>query len=282
MKVSVIITTFRQPLWLQKVLWGYACQKGIDFEIVIAEDDQDRKTGEIIKGFKSQAGGPIQNLVHVSHEHRGFRKCMILNRAVLAASGDYLIFTDGDCIPRHDLVATHVRLAAQGRFLSGGYFKLSRQASTAIDIEDIKSGLCFEPSWLRRCGQPWSRWMWRLRLTGGWPKVLDRITTTKATWNGCNSSTFKEYVLAVNGFDQRMQYGGLDREFGHRLVNLGLKGVQVRHRAICLHLHHDRGYATAEGIAFNRSIRDQTARCRLVRTPCGIEQLDLAEHDRHS
>ena len=39
------------------------------------------------------------DIEHVWHEDRGFRKCEILNRAILAASADYLIFTDGDTIP---------------------------------------------------------------------------------------------------------------------------------------------------------------------------------------
>ncbi|MDH7598389.1 MAG: glycosyltransferase [Sedimentisphaerales bacterium] len=275
MKVSVIITTFRQPVWLQKVLWGYACQKGADFEVVIAEDDQDQRTKEVIEHFNRQMHGPIQNLVHVSHEHRGFRKCMILNRAVLAASGDYLIFTDGDCIPRQNFVATHMHLARKGMFLSGGYFKLGRKTSMAIDRREIQSGLGFDPHWLIAHGEGWSRWLVRLRFADSrWNWVMDRLTTTKATWNGCNSSTFKEYVLQVNGFDHRMQYGGLDREFGQRLENAGIKGIQIRHRAICLHLDHDRSYASAEGLAFNRSIRSQTALRKVVRTPYGIDQLD--------
>ena len=36
-------------------------------------------------------------------------------------SGEYLIFTDGDCIPRRDFVATHRELARPGRFVSGGF-----------------------------------------------------------------------------------------------------------------------------------------------------------------
>ena len=55
-----------------------------------------------------------------------------------------------------------------------------------------------------------------------------------------NASTWREAVLAVNGFDLELEYGGLDREFGQRLENLGCRGVQVRHRAVLLHLHHDR------------------------------------------
>ena len=61
---------------------------------------------------------------HVWHEDKGFRKCDILNKGILAAQADYLLFSDGDCIPRKDFVSTHLCLRRKGRFLSGGYHKL--------------------------------------------------------------------------------------------------------------------------------------------------------------
>ena len=69
---------------------------------------------------------------------------------------------------------------------------------------------------------------------------MDRLTTTKATWNGHNASTWKSYALAANGFNNAMRYGGEDREFGERLMNAGIRGKQVRHRPICVHLDHGR------------------------------------------
>ena len=52
-----------------------------------------------------------------------------------------------------------------------------------------------------------------------------------------------------------MQYGGLDREVGERLFNLGILSKQVRYSAICLHLDHKRGYATTETWKKNNAIR---------------------------
>ena len=37
-EVSVIISTYNQPEWLKKVLFGYENQSFRDFEIVIADD----------------------------------------------------------------------------------------------------------------------------------------------------------------------------------------------------------------------------------------------------
>ncbi|HEX5152266.1 MAG TPA: glycosyltransferase [Parafilimonas sp.] len=44
MKLSVIITTYNSPAWLQKVMWGYQTQTFKDFEMVIADDGS---TGEL-------------------------------------------------------------------------------------------------------------------------------------------------------------------------------------------------------------------------------------------
>jgi hypothetical protein len=104
----------------------------------------------------------------------------------------------------------------------------------------------------------------------GW---LDWVTTTRATWNGCNASTWKENILAVNGHDERMEYGGLDRELGERLVNSGIRTRQIRHRAVCVHLDHGRGYMRPEIIERNRAIRRETRRSRSVWTPCGIKRV---------
>ena len=267
MQVSVIISTYDSPAWLEKVLWGYAIQTHRDFEILVADDGSDQQTAVLIQRMQRATGLVIR---HIWHEDRGFRKSTILNRATVAAEGEYLEFTDGDCIPTHDFLATHVALARPGRLLSGGSVRLSRDASDCIGPADILARRTCDLRWLEAVGAGRSR---GLRILGAGPRqawLLDRVTTTRATWNGCNSSTFRCHVLEVNGHDERMRYGGLDREMGERLVNLGIRPLQVRHRAICLHLDHDRPYANPEGVLANLAIRAETRRARAVWSPHGI------------
>ena len=99
---------------------------------------------------------------------------------------------------------------------------------------------------------------------------MNTITPTAATWNGHNASGWKSDIMEANGFDERMQYGGEDRELGERLVNKGLKGVQIRYSAICLHLHHERSYVKKEMIEKNKKIRAKTKRDKITKTPYGI------------
>ena len=63
-------------------------------------------------------------------------------------------------------------------------------------------------------------------------------------------------MLSVNGFNEDMQYGGLDRELGERLFNYGILSKQLRYHAVCLHLEHERKYADKSKILNNLAIRN--------------------------
>ena len=268
MFASVIFTTYNHPQWLEKTLWGFSAQTYRDFEIIVADDGSGDETRAVVESMQAQIEIPIR---HLWQEDDGFRKCRILNKAIVASRGDYLIFTDGDCIPHPDFVRNHVELARPGTLLSGGYFKLPLEVSSAITRQDILDGNATRPSWLLRHGVAFTPRIAKLYSHPVIGAILDALTLTRATWNGHSSSTWKEYVLATNGFDERMQYGGQDREFGERLMNMGIRTRQVRYRCSCVHLDHGRGYAHPESIARNRSIREHTRKHRITRTDYGIE-----------
>jgi glycosyltransferase involved in cell wall biosynthesis len=267
MEVSVIISTYNSPEWLEKVLWGYECQTHKDFELIIADDGSGEQTRELVDHFKRQSKLKI---IHVWHEDRGFQKSEILNKAIQASSTPYLIFSDGDCIPRNDFVQTHIRHARKGHFLSGGYFMLPMQTSHCISKDDITSGRAFNAGWLRENGVASTYKTLKLTSKGWLEYLLNFATPTRPTWNGHNSSGWKKDIVDVNGFNEQMQYGGQDRELGERLVNKGVTGIQIRYSAICLHLDHKRGYKTDESIRKNRGIRKQTRDQKKTWTEFGI------------
>jgi hypothetical protein len=193
-----------------------------------------------------------------------------LNRATIAAEAEYLVFTDGDCIPRRDFLAQHARLAEPGYFLSGGIVRLPMPLSRLISNDVIVTGRAHNLTWLYAHGLRWS--LKHFKLIGN-PQIaafLDGITTTKGTWNGGNSSTWKESILRINGFDERMEYGYEDRELGDRLINLGLRSRRLRYRAALVHLDHGREYVREQALAVNKTIRRETRRTRAVWTPYGI------------
>lgn len=269
-RLSVILSTYNAPGWLEKSLWGYACQRLMPFEVIIADDGSDRRTSDVIQQIRDRTS---LNLKHVWHPDDGFRKCTIMNRAIEKAEGDYLVFSDGDCIPRADFLQHHQRCARPGHFLSGGYYKLPMSLSEAIGQEEIVSGKAFSLGWLRRHGLPVSHRMVRLATRGPFAALGNSLTTTRPTWNGHNASGWTDDLIRVNGFDERMRYGGEDRELGERLVNLGIKPVQIRFHAICLHLDHSRGYVSDVDLENNRKIREVTRQLRRTETQFGIRHL---------
>ena len=274
MRPSVVLSTYNQPRALELVLWGYAAQSHRDFEVVVADDGSGDETRALVEGLRETTG---LRLRHVWHEDRGFRKTEILNRAILAAEGDYLVFSDGDCIPRSDFVAAHVAHARPGRFLSGGYLKLPAGVSAALTVDDVRAGRHADVAWLRARGWRPGRHALRLTRSGAAAALLDRVTPTGATWNGHNASTWREAILAANGFDLDMAYGGEDRALGERLEHAGLTGFRVRFRAPVLHLHHERPYVNEEAEERNRRIRERIRRGRETRARLGIAELGPIE-----
>jgi len=268
-EITVIISTYNQPQWLQKVLFGYECQSISNFQVIVADDGSKEETKKLVKEFSKTAN---YSLKHIWHEDQGFRKTIILNKAIAVANSDYLLFTDGDCIPKEDFIETHLRMRKPGWFLSGGYFKLPKDISELITEEHIESQKCFDANWLINQGLKSSFKLNKLTAEGWKERFLNFITPTKATWDGMNVSGWKKDVLLVNGFDERMQYGGEDREIGERLFNLGIKAKQIRYSAICLHLYHERGYVQPGMITRNNAIRKVTKRENVIRTPFGIEK----------
>ena len=147
---------------------------------------------------------------------------------------------------------------------------LPMHISTLIGKEDIEKQNCFNIHWLTSNGIPKKFKNSKLTVKGYVSKVLNSLTPTNASWNGHNSSGWKRDILKVNGFDERMQYGGQDRELGERLMNSGIKAKQLRYSAVCVHLDHKRGYKTSESIAKNKAIRKEVRISRCSWTHYGI------------
>ena len=268
MKASIIISTYNAEAWLEKVLIGFGVQLEKDFEIIIADDGSGQGTKTLIEVMRNRISNPI---IHVWHEDNGFQKTQILNKAIIASKSDYLIFTDGDCIPRNDFVSVHLAKKEKGFFLSGGYFKLPMVTSNLISEKDIVSQRCFDIKWLLQNGLKKSYKNAKVSVFGLKALILNWLTPTNASWNGHNASASKSDLISINGFNQEMQYGGEDRELGERLFNKGLKSKQIRYSAICIHLDHSRSYVNDVALKKNEIIRAFTKKNKVIRCPNGID-----------
>lgn len=269
-RIAVILSTYDWPRALELSLAGYATQTRPGFQLVIADDGSGDDTLAVIERFRDRTG---MDVVHVWHEDRGFRKSEILNRAILATQRDYVVFSDGDTIPRPDLIEVHACEAEPGRFLAGGYVKLPEATSNGITVDDVRAGHVFDLGWLRGHGYRPGRYALRFARNRAWATVLDRVTSQKVRWVGNNASTWREHLIEANGFDMEMGYGGQDAALGDRLENLGLRPKRIRYRTLALHLHHERPWRNPAGVQRNVEIRKRIRASGAVRATRGITEL---------
>jgi glycosyltransferase involved in cell wall biosynthesis len=265
--LSVIVSTYNNPRALSLVLAGLARQSVQDFELLIADDGSGPETQALIDDFARGARFPV---CRVWHPDAGFRKCTILNQAVLAARGSYLIFFDGDCIAPAHTIAAHLHLAQPSRYLAGGKVLLSQRLTDRLTLAAVQRG-DFERIWFW-----WRDVEKRRRLiisrVPGLRFLFDRNVKRPPGWRGENSSTFADNVHRVAGFDERFTYGLEDADFGHRLEATGVIGYSLRYTAPVFHLEHPRPWARPEMIEANRALYHANRALRMTATPYGLRR----------
>jgi GT2 family glycosyltransferase len=261
MKITVVVSAYSNWQALDRTLLGLRCQTLQPLEVTVAEDSHFDEVATIVAKHRTLAPWPIRHLTQVN---RGYRKPIMMNRAFGEASGEFVVFTDADCVPRADLLEAYARLARPGIFLAGGSHLSLPESFHRERLTDpmIVSQQVFDPDWLRTQGIGLSRW----RLTRSRPlaRALDRLTARNSL-NGANTGAWRDDILKVGGYDESMGYGGEDRNFGFRMNNAGIRGVRARHSLVWLHLDHPRGYVDPAirqaNLAWNREVK----RRRLVR-----------------
>ncbi len=233
--LSVVITTYNRPDALGAVLAACFLQDDKNFEIIIADDGSTANTRDCVARLAAGAPVPVK---HVWQPDDGFRAAMARNRGTLAATGDYIIFLDGDCVPQRDFIARHRALAQQGFLVSGSRILLS-QALTERALRDgiDVAGL----SVAQRL---------RLRLAGDMNKFLQTIVRwpdiarvrRKFSWRrikSCNLGVWKADLMAVNGFDESFTgWGHEDSDLVVRLFHAGVLRKDGAMATEVLHLWH--------------------------------------------
>jgi glycosyltransferase involved in cell wall biosynthesis len=267
MRCAVIVPTYNRPDALAAVLEGYAAQDDRDFELVVADDGSAPDTRKVVEDFRQDAPFPVK---HVWHEDTGFRLAAIRNRAVAATDADYIIFTDGDCIPPPYFVSAHKRLAERGHFLAGNRMLLSEDFTREVLASHIPV-------------QRWSRWQWlRARLRGRINRWLPLIALpdgalrkrVRQRWEGvktCNMSIWRDDLVKVNGVDESFSGWGLeDSDLVIRLYRAGVRHKSARFAAPVFHLWHRENDKSR--LAENRRKLDELVRSDRIRAVAGLDR----------
>lgn len=247
--ISLIVTTFNSPQFLQRVLECLGRMQDAQFEVVIADDGSGPETAELVRGVQHTSPIPIQ---HAWQPHQGFRAAESRNRAVAASRGDYLIFLDGDCLARPDFLAAHRALAEAGWFVAGNRALLS-ESFTKVLLETPET----TADWVSRPLSGWigarlrgdvNRLAPMLRLPAGWQRK-----NKPREWRGAktaNMAVWREDFLRIDGFDESyVGWGHEDADLAVRLIRSGIRRKEGRFAASVLHLWH--AAAPRQGLGAN-------------------------------
>ncbi len=272
MHCELIVSTYENPRALALCLTSVAAQRVRPDGICIADDGSGSETAAQVAAFA--AAHPNLTLRHVWHEDRGFEKGAILNRAITTSRAEFLVFIDGDVLIHPGFLARHLALAAPGRFSTGSLIRLDAEATAAVTPALVVSGRVFARDWLRghRAIDRFGTWLKTMPLPRPAQAALERATSVQRALCGANASVFRADLIAVNGYDETIKYGGGDKELGVRLANAGVRGRHLRYTAPLVHLDHPRGYADPEKIRRHKASIREVRRSGRSWTPDGIEK----------
>lgn len=268
MRIAVIMTTYNRPDALSVVLEAYLAQTDTDFELLVADDGSTPDTAAVMHGFQVRANFPIR---HVWQEDKGFRASAIRNRALAATTADYIVFTDGDCIPSTGFVAAQRALAEPGWFLSGNRVLLSESFTQKI-LDGQRPIFTWSRAQLLSAvlRGDINRWLPLLQLPDwNWLRK-----SSPQRWQGaktCNLGVWRADLLRVNGLDESYTGWGLeDSDLVIRLLRAGVRHKSGRFAAPVFHLWHrvnDR-----DNLAENRLRLEAVLHASHIRAAMGVDQ----------
>lgn len=235
---TLIISVYNNTEYLRVVLDSVMRQTHRPFDIIVSEDAEHPHMKEFLASYPFEL--PWQ---HLTQPDQGWRKNKALNNCIRAATGDYLIFIDGDCVLHPRFVEQHLAHARKNRVLGGKRIKLNQTLTERLLAERPspdhmnrfllrhlltakKQGLRFAEE-----GFFWS--------PAFWPGLMPFLRPMRRL-KGCNMSFFKEAIQAINGFDEdyiRPAIGeDIDLMWRFRLAGYQLHSL--RNVAVQYHLHH--------------------------------------------
>lgn len=251
MKISFIVLTYNRTDALLAVLRSLARQCNQNHQVIIADDGSRQDQVQMLFDRCPAFQCPV---LHVWHPDVGFTIARARNLAARHATGEYLVFLDGDCIANSTFVAQHERLAEPGHFVNGSRVLLSQRLTADVLNQELDLP-----------GQPAHFWL-RERLRGGSNKILHLLGWHRHLfrvkkvfkWSGirgCNLGVWKQDFMNVNGFDESFEgWGHEDADFVLRLSHLGVRRKNGFLATEVFHLWHRESRRDHESVNKNRVI----------------------------
>lgn len=248
-KITIIISVYKNIKALKIILEALQMQtKQVD-EIIISEDGNSEEMQNFIQSIA------YNNLIHLTQEDVGWRKNKALNRAIVQASGDYLVFIDGDVVPHKRFIEGHYSCSEQQHVCVGKRSELGQEYSQKIydntlRVEDISSN--------------YFKWIFSLHKDkvhhyedGIYSPLINKVTKNRKIRHiiGCNFSCYKDDIISINGFNEDfiLPSEGEDVDITWRFRGIGIEMKSCRYIANIYHLWHKKNFGENEG-SINREL----------------------------
>ena len=239
MEISVVVAVYNDLEALKLIIKSLLSQTRIPDEIIVAEDAEHEHIAHYIKSLNNT------KILHISQPDNGWMKEKILNQAIKKATGDYLIFIDGDCLPYNNFVQAHIDLSEKNSALCGRRTEPGESFSSLLRKEKISLNE-FENNYLKNYFQ--LKKDNTRHIDEGIEfkpdsllfKFIHKYGRKNSHIVGCNWSCYKEKLLQINGYDEdfTLPTTGEDTDIERRLKHFGVKMKSCRNAAIVIHLYH--------------------------------------------
>ena len=262
--VALVINTYNQPEYLARVLAAVSVQSSAPDEVLLADDGSEAPTKQLFAHWSAEQKF---RTVHLWQAHEGFRRSQILNRAIATSQADYLVFLDGDTVPHPDFIADHRTASRHGFFVQGHRALVEQNAAEWFGINSFRTD---------RRKAIMQNQISGLKNSFRWPFAFCKVKNHLRGIRGCNLAIWRDNLLRVNGYNEDFTgWGREDSELAVRLMNNGIRRLDLRGRALCFHLWHPP--VSRAGLPTNDHLLEKAIRNRSVRCLHGLSSHPLSD-----
>ncbi|QOY51413.1 glycosyltransferase [Candidatus Sulfurimonas baltica] len=242
MTTTIIISVYKNVKALKLVLDSILNQTINVNEIIVSEDGQSPEMKEFIDSLT------IPHLIHLNQEDLKWRKNIALNKSIKKASGDYLIFIDGDVVLHKRFVEGHIYCSKPKRVCSGKRVELGpnytqKLLAHELTIDELSDSFIRRIISLHKDNVRHYEDGIYINPKGFlYNKIIQKKHINYLI--GCNFSCYKEDMESINGFNEdfKLPSVGEDVDINWRFRASGIEVISCRNIANVYHLYHKKGF----------------------------------------
>jgi|GEM_PF-5796961 len=247
-KVSLCITTYNSSKILARVLPTVATaiqvlarHKKKPIELLLCDDGSTNEEVDHTQELIRDSGFEIR---HVYADNQGWSISNSRNNGIREASGEYIIFIDGDCMLHPYFLYDYLNEARRGEMIIAPRTHVlePHDSFKGCDLFSVFRASLFSRIMKRRSA-------FRNPFEGGIlypePTSIQDLETLKSIGLGCNHGYWKDDAMNILGYEETFNsWGAEDADFAYRLLHAGVKLRRFRNKSIVYHLDHDSEHRT--------------------------------------